>query len=163
WGAAAKAYRFNTDQTFVEVIKSVKEKTGFADGIKELGVYQPADGMRPGRWLRLDKTLAYYDLKNNVRHERSFCTSLHSSFPQELVVLKKRARPLKLRMIDGTTKTVMVDDSITMVEIVDVIGEKLSIANAEEYSLAKLDGTWLLPTQSLGEQGVDEKDVLMLK
>ena len=35
-----------------------------------------------------------------------------------MVVLKKRARPLKLRMIDGTTKTVMVDDSITMVEIV---------------------------------------------
>ena len=67
WGAAAKAYRFNTDQTFVEVIKSVKEKTGFVDDIKELGVYQPADGMRPGRWLRLDKTLAYYDLKNNVR------------------------------------------------------------------------------------------------
>ena len=66
-------------------------------------------------------------------------------------------------MIDGTTKTLMVDDSITMVEIVDIIGEKLSIANAEEYSLSKLDGTWLLPTQSLGEQGVDEKDVLMLK
>ena len=78
-------------------------------------------------------------------------------------MLKKKARPLKLRMIDGTTKTVMVDDSITMVEIVDIVGEKLQIANPEEYSLAKLDGNWLLPTQSLGEQGVDEKDVLMLK
>lgn len=41
-----------------------------------------------------------------------------SRFLQDMVVLKKRARPLKLRMIDGTTKTVMVDDSITMVEIV---------------------------------------------
>lgn len=67
YGAAAKAYRFNADQTFVEVIKSVKEKTGAADDIKELGVYQPADGMRPGRWLRLDKTIQYYDLKNNAR------------------------------------------------------------------------------------------------
>lgn len=67
YGAAAKAYRFNTDQTFVEVIKSVKEKTAVADDMKELGVYQPADGMRPGRWLRLDKTVGYYDLKNNVR------------------------------------------------------------------------------------------------
>lgn len=66
-GAAAKAYRFNGDQTLHELMKSVKEKTNFADDIKELGVYQPADGMRPGRWLRLDKTLAYYDIKNNVR------------------------------------------------------------------------------------------------
>ena len=66
-------------------------------------------------------------------------------------------------MIDGTTKTVMIDDSITMVKIVDAIGEKLSIAHAEEYSLSKLDGTWLLPTQPLGEQGIDEKDILMLK
>lgn len=82
---------------------------------------------------------------------------------QDIVVVKKRFRPLTLRMMDGTTKSVGVDLSIATGEVVANISKKLNIANPEEYSLAKLDGKWLVSTRSLAEQDIDEKDVLMLK
>jgi talin len=71
---------------------------------------------------------------------------------------------LKVKLIDDTVKTVLVDDSLLVWEIVDTIGEKLNIKNAEEYSLARVDGSsWLHPNQPLVEQGIEEKDTLLLK
>jgi talin len=52
-------------------------------------------------------------------------------------VYKRKVRALKIKLIDDTVKTVMVDDSLTVAEIVDQIGAKLNLGNAEEYSLAR--------------------------
>ena len=51
----------------------------YGDGdVKEIGIFQPPDGLRPGRWLRLDKTLTYYDLKNNVPSAWPCCMAFGS-------------------------------------------------------------------------------------
>jgi talin len=80
-----------------------------------------------------------------------------------LLIFKKTSRALKIRLMDETIKTVMINDALTVAEITDVVGQRLNLgSNSEEYSLARGDGTaaWLHPTQTLQEQGIEEKDVL---
>ena len=96
--AVTHVHRFNTDQKVGEIIMSIvnKEKADFAYDFKELGVYQPADGMRPGRWLRLDKTLEYYDLKNNVRQRETFLHELALIFPAGSCSYQEARSPAKV-------------------------------------------------------------------
>lgn len=79
---------------------------------------------------------------------------------------KKKHRPVKVRLLDDTIKTFLVDESLTIVAIVAVIGEKMSIGNPEEYSL-KAEGTadddWLNPSLSLHENNVAEDGLVLLK
>jgi len=147
WGAAQKMFRFNQEMTIFEVCKQIREKLNIEGVGSDHGMFQPAEGARMGRWLKPERTLMYYDMKSN-----------------DLVQYKKKHRALKVKLIDETVKTVLVDDSLLVWEIVDTIGEKLSIKNAEEYSLARVDGSgWLHPNQPLVEQGIEEKDTLLLK
>ncbi len=64
---------------------------------------------------------------------------------QDELEYKKKHRPLKIKLQDGTIKTVLVDDTLSVSEIVMVIGEKLSMNNAEEFSL-KTEGKGTFPT-----------------
>ncbi|VDN24157.1 unnamed protein product [Gongylonema pulchrum] len=50
---------------------------------------------------------------------------------------KKKIRPLKVRMLDGAVKTVMVDESQPVGEIMVVVCSKIGISNHEEYSLVR--------------------------
>lgn len=42
-------------------------------------------------------------------------------YPQDTMEYKKKQRPLKIRMLDGTVKTVMVDDSKTVTDMLMTI------------------------------------------
>jgi hypothetical protein len=64
--------------------------------------------------------------------------------------------------MDDTVKTMMLDDSLVVMELVNQIGEKLNIKNAEEFSL-QAEGVWLNPTLSLNENGVSDETVIWLK
>ncbi len=66
---------------------------------------------------------------------------------QDELEYKKKHRPLKIKLQDGTIKTVLVDDTLSVSEIVMVIGEKLSMNNAEEFSL-KTEGKGTFPSTS---------------
>lgn len=44
---------------------------------------------------------------------------------------------MKIKLLDGTVKTVLIDWSLPVSELADVIGNKLNISNPEEYSLIK--------------------------
>ena len=71
-----------------------------------------------------------------------------------------------MRLLDGTVKSILVDDSRTVNELVASIGEKMSIHNYEEFSL-QLEGAaksdWLHPMKSLHENGVPEDSLVVLK
>lgn len=48
---------------------------------------------------------------------------------------KKKHRMLKVKLVDGACKTVLIDDSSTVGEIAAVVCKKVQINNPEEYSL----------------------------
>lgn len=50
---------------------------------------------------------------------------------------KKKIRALKVRMLDGAVKTVMVDESQPVGEIMLVVCSKIGISNHEEYSMVR--------------------------
>lgn len=53
----------------------------------------------------------------------------------DILEYKKKQRPQKIRMLDGAVKTVMVDDSKTVGELLVTICSRIGITNYEEYSL----------------------------
>lgn len=55
---------------------------------------------------------------------------------QDVLVYKKMHRPLKFKLVDGSVKTVLVDESQPVINVVATIASRLNIQNAEEYSLA---------------------------
>jgi hypothetical protein len=48
---------------------------------------------------------------------------------------KKKHRMMKVKLVDGSVKTLLIDDSETIQEIQNVICKKVQINNPEEYSL----------------------------
>lgn len=57
----------------------------------------------------------------------------------------------------------MVDDSMTVDQLAEVIGKKMNIKNYEEFSLNTQAVGWLNGLQSLQEQGVPEDEVVVFK
>uniref|UniRef100_S4RP70 FERM domain-containing protein n=1 Tax=Petromyzon marinus TaxID=7757 RepID=S4RP70_PETMA len=53
----------------------------------------------------------------------------------DLLEYKRKVRPLKVRMLDGMIKTVMVDDSKTVGDLLITICTRIGITNYDEYSL----------------------------
>jgi len=140
--------RFNGEMSVAEATKSIREKTG--EGGADHGIFlPPIPGKTTGRWLKDDRTLQYYDLTSG--------TEIH---------YKKKHRPLKIRLLDQSIRTMLVDDSQTVAELVETIGEKMNIANPEEFSLqveGRPEGEWLNAAQSLHENGVPDDALLILR
>jgi talin len=138
--------RFNPDMSIEEVGASIMEKTG--EGDESYGLYMEGKlGVRKAKWLKADKTLQSYDLKNG-----------------EDVSWKSRNRPIKVKLMDGTIKTVMIDESSQVEYLIELIGGKIGLEKTEEYGL-QIEGAdkWLNNTQSLQDQGVTEHTILKFK
>ncbi|KAJ7412997.1 hypothetical protein WISP_93590 [Willisornis vidua] len=84
----------------------------------DYGLFLSDDDPRKGIWLEAGRTLDYYMLRNG-----------------DILEYKKKQRPQKIRMLDGSVKTVMVDDSKTVGELLVTICSRIGITNYEEYSL----------------------------
>jgi hypothetical protein len=56
-------------------------------------------------------------------------------FFQDSLEYRKKMRLLKVRMLDGTVKSLMVDDSQTVNNLMVIICTKIGITNHDEYSL----------------------------
>eukprot|EP01087_Luapelamoeba_hula_P023545 TRINITY_DN867_c0_g1_i1.p1 TRINITY_DN867_c0_g1~~TRINITY_DN867_c0_g1_i1.p1 ORF type:complete len:2538 (-),score=652.11 TRINITY_DN867_c0_g1_i1:59-7672(-) len=160
-----KAMRFTSAMSISETLHEIKDKTG--EGGRDHGLMRPADPKsgRTAKWLQLDRTLMFYDIKAN-----------------EELLLKKKHRPLKIELADGTIKTFLIDDSLPVADIVEEVGKKMGLRNPEEFSLRLQTGEdqtnakgkkkrkdepesalWLHPGQALAEQGVHDEAVLVLK
>ncbi|KAJ3025177.1 UNVERIFIED_CONTAM: Talin-1 [Siphonaria sp. JEL0065] len=72
-----------------------------------------------GKWLKPAKVLDYYDVKTG-----------------DLFQVKKKHAPLKVKTLDGSVKTVLVDESLEVSKLVGAVCERIGIHNPEEYSFA---------------------------
>ncbi len=70
------------------------------------------------RWLAGNKTLNFYDIRTG-----------------DAVEFKRRHRPLRVCLMDGATKTALIDDTAPVSQIVLAVCERIGISNPEEYSL----------------------------
>jgi len=142
-----KVMRFAEQMSVHEVCKGIMEKVGI--GGKDHGLFQPiplADSC--GRWLKAEKTLEFYDIKSN-----------------DTVEYRKKHDAIKVKLVDDTVKTVLVDLSAPVSEVVDVIGKKIALRNADEFSLQAENkpNVWMKTQMSICEQVTTMDQMFLLK
>lgn len=143
----------------------------------DYGLFLSDDDPRKGIWLESGRTLDYYMLRNGVRLSQilrygDLSTSLIISlkwfifwwlwvravilFPvlllfisQDILEYKKKQRPQKIKMLDGAVKTIMVDDSKTVGELLVTICSRIGIqllsktGNIHPLFYIQFRATWL--------------------
>jgi talin len=72
---------------------------------------------------------------------------------------------LKVKLLDGTVKTFLVDWSVPVSSVIRSIGEKMSLTNADEFGLQleSKGGEWLNGNTCLDEQAVTQESLIVLK
>uniref|UniRef100_A0A8C3HXI8 Talin 2 n=1 Tax=Chrysemys picta bellii TaxID=8478 RepID=A0A8C3HXI8_CHRPI len=100
------------------LFRSVKCPDQFEGISSDYGLFLSDEDPRKGIWLEAGRTLDYYMLRSG-----------------DILEYKKKQRPQKIRMLDGSVKTVMVDDSKTVGELLVTICSRIGITNYEEYSV----------------------------
>jgi len=75
---------------------------------KDYGLFLSAEDTKEGVWLEPARSLDYYILRNT-----------------DLLEYKKKQRTLRVRMLDGTIKTLLVDDSQPVLNLMVVICTKI--------------------------------------
>uniref|UniRef100_A0A7M5V5A6 Talin n=1 Tax=Clytia hemisphaerica TaxID=252671 RepID=A0A7M5V5A6_9CNID len=116
-----KTFQFDPSQTINDVIKHVRFKVpeSAPKGSENYGIFR-SDNSDPTKsaWLENDRPLEFYNFTNG-----------------DEIIYRNKNRLLKVKMLDGTIKTVMIDDSLTVGQVLETICEKVGITNIEEYSL----------------------------
>uniref|UniRef100_A0A8C4QNG4 Talin 2 n=1 Tax=Eptatretus burgeri TaxID=7764 RepID=A0A8C4QNG4_EPTBU len=115
-----KTMQFEPSMVIQDACCIIQERVQEAqDGrASEYGLFLADEDPKKGIWLDSSRTLDHYMLRNGDLLE--FC---------------KKQRPLKVRMLDGTVKTVMVDDSKNVGDMLLTVCSRIGITNSEEYSL----------------------------
>lgn len=126
-----------------EACKDIREKT--EEGGPDHALFRPPNALkaRKGQWLRADRTFNFYDVLSGEE--------LH---------YRKRHRQMKIFLMDGQEKLVLVDEAAPVRDVCAEICEKLRLEKPyEEWSLT-LGSTrsFLDPVLGLQEQGVTETD-----
>lgn len=75
---------------------------------------------KQGVWLESGRNLGYYLLRNH-----------------DVLEYRRKTRTLRVRMLDGAVKTILVDDSLPVSQLMIVICTKIGITNHEEYGLVR--------------------------
>ncbi|GBP04698.1 Talin-2 [Eumeta japonica] len=140
-GAIVKTVKFDTSTKVLEAHRIVEEKIldGTSGEIKKgfhsaqleanaLSRYLPrpdyglfltsTEGQSSGIWLESDKALEYYMLRDG-----------------DTLLYLNRIGNLRVRMLDGTVKTIEVDESIPIANLMLFICSKIGIMNYDEYGL----------------------------
>lgn len=140
-----KTMRFNADMAIWEVCKEVSEKLNI--GGADHGLFQQGSGSRKGRWFKPNMTLKGAELLSG-----------------SVVEYKKKHRMLKVKLIDGSNRTVLIDDSSLLGEILAAVCKKVQINNPDEYGLRleSKEDNWLNNQQGLHDQDVGPDDTLVL-
>lgn len=106
-------------QEACDVIRDKILEAGRGDG-KDYGLFLADEDVKKGVWLEPGRNLEYYILRNG-----------------DLVEYRKKIRTLKVQMLDGSVKTMMIDDSQPVANLMVVICMKLGITNHDEYGLIR--------------------------
>nr|XP_027203263.1 talin-2-like [Dermatophagoides pteronyssinus] len=85
-----------------------------------LYAFKEENGIKTGFWLDPERELQYYLLRDDA-----------------CIEFRNKIRPLKIRLLDESIKTINVDSSQTVENLMPIICDKLGVANYEEYSLCR--------------------------
>uniref|UniRef100_A0A8C9Z334 Talin 2 n=1 Tax=Sander lucioperca TaxID=283035 RepID=A0A8C9Z334_SANLU len=115
-----KTMQFEPSTPVYDACRIIRERVPEAQTgqASDYGLFLSDDDPRKGIWLESGRTLDYYMLRNG-----------------DVLEYKKKQRPQKIKMLDGAVKTIMVDDSKTVGELLVTICSRIGITNYEEYSL----------------------------
>uniref|UniRef100_A0A7N6B6Z0 Talin 1 n=1 Tax=Anabas testudineus TaxID=64144 RepID=A0A7N6B6Z0_ANATE len=121
-GNVVKTMQFEPSTMVYDACRIIRERVPEAQlgQPNDYGLFLSDDDPKKGIWLEAGKALDYYMLRNG-----------------DTLEYKKKQRPLKIRMLDGTVKTVMVDDSKIVSDILMTICARIGITNYDEYSLVR--------------------------
>ncbi|XP_059217650.1 talin-1 isoform X2 [Stomoxys calcitrans] len=135
-GRVTKTIQFHPNTTVFDACKIIRDK--FAEAVQgqpsEYGLFISDEQNQQGVWLENGRTLGYYILHN-----------------QDTLEYRRKLRTLRVRMLDGAVKTILVDDSQPVSQLMVVICTKIGITNHEEYGLVRED------TESQNENLPDNK------
>uniref|UniRef100_A0A8B9LEM9 Talin 2b n=1 Tax=Astyanax mexicanus TaxID=7994 RepID=A0A8B9LEM9_ASTMX len=120
-----KTMQFEPSTPVYDACRIIRERVPEAQTgqASDYGLFLSDDDPRKGIWLESGRTLDYYMLRNG-----------------DILEYKKKQRPQKIKMLDGAIKTIMVDDSKTVGELLVTICSRIGITNYEEYSLIQEQG-----------------------
>lgn len=122
-GAVTRTIMFDTTTKVWDAHYIVREKILTLDPDRNYGFFlTSADDDNSGVWLNSDKTLEYYMLRDG--------DSVH---------YLNKTRNIRLRMLDETVKTLQVDESKIIQELLVYICGKIGVTNHEEYGLCRED------------------------
>ncbi|CAK6963941.1 talin-2a [Scomber scombrus] len=115
-----KTMQFEPCTAIYDACRIIRERVPEAQTgqASDYGLFLSDEDPRKGIWLESGRTLDYYMLRNG-----------------DILEYKKKQRPQKIKMLDGAVKTIMVDDSKTVGELLVTICSRIGITNYEEYSL----------------------------
>ncbi|XP_074052293.1 talin-1 [Macrotis lagotis] len=121
-GNVVKTMQFEPSTMVYNACRIIREHIpeALAGPPNDFGLFLSDDDPKKGIWLEAGKALDYYMLRNGDTME-----------------YRKKQRPLKIRMLDGAVKTIMVDDSKTVTDMLMTICARIGITNHEEYSLVR--------------------------
>ncbi|KAM6976274.1 talin-1 [Tautogolabrus adspersus] len=119
-GNVVKTMQFEPSTMVYDACRIIRERVPEAQlgQPNDYGLFLSDEDPKKGIWLEAGKALDYYMLRNG-----------------DTLEYKKKQRPLKIRMLDGTVKTVMVDDSKIVSDMLMTICARIGITNYDEYSL----------------------------
>ncbi|CAG02348.1 unnamed protein product, partial [Tetraodon nigroviridis] len=155
-----KTMQFEPSTAVYDACRIIRERVPEAQTgqASDHGLFLSDEDPRKGIWLESGRTLDYYMLRNGVGvsqpHTNLFSTgvfecqnerkrvffSLNVALKKrcrfsDILEYKKKQRPQKIKMLDGAIKTIMLDDSKTVGELLVTICSRIGITNYEEYSL----------------------------
>nr|XP_022902800.1 talin-2 isoform X2 [Onthophagus taurus] len=115
-----KTIVFDSSSTVYDACKIIREKCTEANlgQPKDYGLFLTDSENKSGVWLEPGRQLAYYILRTG-----------------DLLEYRKKLRTLRVKMLDGSVKTMLVDDSQIVANLMVVICTKIGITNHDEYSL----------------------------
>nr|A0A3G2LGI8.1 RecName: Full=Talin [Oscarella pearsei]AYN71349.1 talin [Oscarella pearsei] len=114
-----KTMQFEPSMIVYDACKMIRERIGEKPAAGQgYGLFLANEDPKRGVWLESGRTLDFYLLK-----------------PGDLLEYKNKMRPLRVRMMDESLKTVLVDDSFTVDQLVKTVCDRIGITNNEEFSL----------------------------
>ncbi|XP_044046685.1 talin-2a isoform X4 [Siniperca chuatsi] len=115
-----KTMQFEPSTAVYDACRIIRERVPEAQTgqASDYGLFLSDEDPRKGIWLESGRTLDYYMLRSG-----------------DILEYKKKQKPQKIKMLDGAVKTIMVDDSKTVGELLVTICSRIGITNYEEYSL----------------------------
>nr|VZI52668.1 unnamed protein product [Spirometra erinaceieuropaei] len=111
-------FKTSTDKSVFDICQAIQKTYKNAGSGPEYGIFISDPDPKQSFWLESSRLLSYYHLFDGIDVE-----------------YKSKLRRLIISTMDGTRKTLQVDESKTIADLMLTICGKMGITNHEEYSL----------------------------